>query len=40
MKALYKYPQSKFPYDDLIDENKRRTREEEEYEILDTGKKL
>lgn len=37
MQALYKYPQSEFPYEDLIEENKSRTRLQEEYEILDTG---
>lgn len=37
MKFLYKYPQRKFPYQDLIDENARRTRLEREYQILDTG---
>lgn len=37
MKALYKYPQNAFPYDDLVKENQRRTREEMEYELLDTN---
>jgi hypothetical protein len=37
MKFLYKYPQKKFPYEDLIKENARRTREDPEYQILDTG---
>ena len=37
MKYLYKYPQREFPYRDLIDENRRRSREELEYELLDTG---
>lgn len=37
MKALYKYPQRRFPYDDLVAANARRTREEPEYELLDTG---
>ncbi len=37
MKMLYKYPQSEFPYEQLIEENKRRTRHEPEYELLDTG---
>ncbi len=36
-KALYKYPQRAFPYDDLVKENRRRTKHEEEYELLDTG---
>jgi hypothetical protein len=37
MKYLYKYPQREFPYGDLIDTNRRRSREELEYELLDTG---
>ncbi len=37
MKYLYKYPQSAFPYGDLVMENGRRSREEMEYELLDTG---
>ncbi|HFA50683.1 MAG TPA: glucosidase [Bacteroidetes bacterium] len=37
MKHLYKYPHAAFPYEGLIKINKRRTREEPEYEILDTG---
>ncbi|HEX5069959.1 MAG TPA: hypothetical protein VFV78_07050 [Vicinamibacterales bacterium] len=37
MKYLYKYPQAEFPYADLVDTNRRRTREEFEYELLDTG---
>ncbi len=37
MKGLYKYPQSPFPYDDLLLQNMRRTRQDPEYEILDTG---
>ncbi len=37
MKHLYKYPHAAFPYKDLLEQNKRRTREEPEYEILDTG---
>jgi len=37
MKYLYKYPQTAFPYRDLVDENKRRSRCEPEYELLDTG---
>jgi hypothetical protein len=36
-KALYKYPQGEFPYQQLIDENAGRSREEPEYELLDTG---
>jgi len=37
MKYLYKYPQAAFPYADLVDTNKGRTRDEMEYELLDTG---
>ena len=37
MKYLYKYPQAAYPYGDLVDQNGRRTREEMEYELLDTG---
>ena len=37
MKYLYKYPQREFPYRDLLETNRRRTREEFEYELLDTG---
>ncbi len=37
MKYLYKYPQAAYPYADLIETNKRRTRDEMEYELLDTG---
>ncbi|MGZ3624297.1 MAG: MGH1-like glycoside hydrolase domain-containing protein [Ktedonobacteraceae bacterium] len=37
MKALYKYPQRAFPYDDLVETNKNRGREEPEYELIDTG---
>src|SRR5437762_2652677 len=37
MKYLYKYPQREYPYPDLIETNGRRSREESEYELLDTG---
>ena len=37
MKGLYKYPQSEFPYARLIEENARRTRREQEFELQDTG---
>ena len=33
----YHYPQQAFPYDDLVEENGRRTRLDPEYELLDTG---
>ena len=37
MKYLYKYPQREFPYRDLVETNRRRSREEFEYELIDTG---
>src|SRR5712672_4188482 len=37
MKYLYKYPQREYPYRDLVETNRRRSREEFEYELLDTG---
>ena len=37
MKYLYKYPQREYPYGDLVETNRRRTREDFEYELLDTG---
>jgi hypothetical protein len=37
MKCLYKYPQAEFPYKSLLDVNRRRSRQEQEYELLDTG---
>jgi len=37
MKYLYKYPHAAFPYDDLLKKNRSRSRNEFEYELLDTG---
>jgi hypothetical protein len=37
MKYLYKYPQREYPYRDLVETNRHRSREEFEYELLDTG---
>ena len=37
MKYLYKYPQQPYPYADLAATNGRRSRNEFEYELLDTG---
>src|ERR1700750_2890252 len=37
MKCLYKYPHAEFPYNDLVETNRRRSREDPEYELLDTG---
>ena len=36
-KGLYKYPQAAFPYGDLVAENARRTVDDREYELTDTG---
>ena len=37
LKGLYRYPQSEFPYRDLVLENGRRSRVQDEYELEDTG---
>ena len=37
MKYLYKYPQRAYPYLDLLEQNRRRTRLDPEYELLDSG---
>jgi hypothetical protein len=37
LKGLYKYPQSRFPYENLVAENRRRTRLDPEYELEDSG---
>ena len=37
MKALYKYPQAEFPYARLVEENRRRGKNDPEFELLDTG---
>lgn len=36
-KALYRYPQSEFPYEQLVAENARRGKQEPEFELVDTG---
>jgi Glycosyl hydrolase family 63 C-terminal domain len=36
-KALYKYPHAEFPYARLVEENRRRGRDQPEYELADTG---
>jgi hypothetical protein len=36
-RLLYKYPQSEFPYAELVAVNRARSREEFEYELVDTG---
>ncbi|MBV8901285.1 MAG: glucosidase [Verrucomicrobia bacterium] len=37
LKALYKYPQAAFPYAQLVEENRRRSKLEPEFELIDTG---
>src|SRR5690242_14281281 len=37
MEYLYKYPQKEFPYQQLREENRKRSKLESEFEILDTG---
>jgi len=37
LKYLYKYPQAAFPYSQLVGENGKRSRQEAEYELVDTG---
>ena len=37
LKFLYKYPQAPFPYDELVRKNAERTRQDPEYELIDTG---
>ena len=37
MRYLYKYPQAPFPYADLVETNRRRSRADREYELIDTG---
>ena len=37
MKYLYKYPQKKFPYAELVAENAKRGKSDREYQLLDTG---
>src|ERR1700761_1823106 len=37
LKGLYKYPQARFPYEELVADAHRRTRLEPEYELPDTG---
>src|SRR5437016_6257407 len=37
MKALYKYPQAEYPYARLLEESRRRTRNDPEFELVDTG---
>jgi hypothetical protein len=37
MKYLYKYPQAAYPYEQLLEENRRRGKDDLEYELVDTG---
>ena len=37
MKFLYKYPQAEFPYSRLLEENRRRSKADPEFELMDTG---
>ena len=37
MKYLYKYPQRAYPYNELVETNRSLSRQETEYELLDTG---
>jgi hypothetical protein len=37
MRGLYKYPQRAFPYAALVDVNRRRGKQDPEYELVDTG---
>src|SRR3989344_9418135 len=37
LKYLYKYPQSPFPYEQLVQENKKRGVDDREYELMETG---
>ncbi|MBL8293021.1 MAG: glucosidase [Bryobacterales bacterium] len=37
MKYLYKYPQAEFPYTQLVEENRRRSKSDREFELMDTG---
>ena len=37
MKMLYRYPQGEYPYAKLVEESRRRTRLDPEFELIDTG---
>jgi len=37
LKMLYKYPQQEFPYSRIVEENRRRGKDQPEFELLDTG---
>ncbi len=37
LRGLYKYPQAEYPYDRLVEENRRRGKHEPEFELADAG---
>jgi len=37
LRGLYKYPQGEYPYAHLVDENRRRGKNDPEFELIDTG---
>ncbi len=37
MRMLYKYPQQEYPYSKIVEESRRRTRKDPEFEIWETG---
>lgn len=37
MKMLYKYPQREYPYSWLVEENRRRSKHDPEFELVETG---
>jgi hypothetical protein len=37
LKGLYKYPQAAYPYAQLVEENRRRGKDEAEFELVDSG---
>lgn len=37
MKALYRYPQNEFPYEELLQRNLERNQQDPEFELTDTG---
>src|SRR5436190_1786718 len=37
MRMLYRYPQSRFPYEQLLAENQIRSKQDAEFELWDTG---
>ncbi|HTA40273.1 MAG TPA: hypothetical protein VK760_14415, partial [Candidatus Acidoferrales bacterium] len=37
MKMIYRYPHAAYPYEQILEENARRTKLDPEYELIDTG---